>query len=125
MGIYCFKSLRCPQFIKVGKYSKLNPWSRVAHRGFRSCACPKELGEVTGHDVELLAWYPTLGGGDERAHKRVQAAYRVEGTEWFSTEGLESTLAWLAARAGCSVDEARAAAAVADRAAAFATRRRL
>lgn len=85
MGVYVFKSKHGP-YIKIGHYSKSNAWSRIAHRGFRSCIHPKELRDkVMVHDMELVYWFPNRTTKDEKALHRTLKQYQVCG-EWFSNE---------------------------------------
>ena len=80
MGIYVFASKHGP-FVKVGHYKGQNAWSRIAHRGFRSCVCPKELKEqVMVDDMELVAWFPSLTTKWERVVKQV---FRPYVGEWY------------------------------------------
>jgi len=74
--------------IKIGHYSKRNPWSRIAHRGFYSCLHPQELrGKVGVNDFDLLCWFPNLRPRDEKRLHNYLVDYRIIG-EWFELEAL-------------------------------------
>ena len=114
MGVYIFRSKHA-DVIKIGHYNKQNAWSRIAHRGFSSCICPKSIeGRVSVDDVDLLYWFPDLTTKDEKSWHRLCAAHASAG-EWFNVGALDllplSTLE-------NKVDQC-------DRVAALATRRRL
>lgn len=96
MGVYIFRSFHGP-FIKVGHYAGKNAFCRVAHRGFSSCVCPKELrGRVAMEDMELLAWYPMLDRKMERMVKTRWRKHRIYGkSEWFPVQQLEEIKAFL------------------------------
>ena len=75
MGVYIFRCKHGP-WIKVGHHRvtprRPNVFFRVARRGFYSCIHPTELkGRLSMEDVELVAWYPTLGRREERALHRL------------------------------------------------------
>ena len=75
MGIYIFASKHGP-FVKVGHYKGQNAWSRIAHRGFKSCRCPDELkGQVFVDDMELVTWFPSLNTKCEGVIKRLFKRY--------------------------------------------------
>lgn len=84
MGVYVFRSLHAP-YIKVGHYQGNNAFSRIAHRGFYSCVCPKEIRHcVSMEDMELVAWFPKQNKKTEQQIKRQWKQYRVYGkSEWF------------------------------------------
>lgn len=91
MGVYIFKHKSHP-YIKVGHYIKSNPWSRVAHRGFRCCKHPLELeGQLMVDSLELLAWYPDLHTADEKKFHRAHRTVRAHG-EWYTAAKLEQTV---------------------------------
>jgi hypothetical protein len=121
MGVYIFRSRHAP-FIKVGHYSGQNAWSRVAHRGFSSCVCPREIQEkVAVDDVELLSWFPNLTKKDEASVKRRWKEQRIYGkSEWFPEALLEEVRAFLVGLGG-----GEDCAAMCDREEAKKTRRRL
>jgi hypothetical protein len=82
MGVYVFRSVHEP-YVKIGKYTKNNPWSRVAHRGFYSCLHPKILQDRVGvHDVDLVFWFPSFGRREEKKLHESVKEHRVIG-EWF------------------------------------------
>lgn len=85
-------------YIKVGKYAKKNPWSRVAHRGFHSVRCPPEVKKLTKKQqvdaLELIAWFPDLKGYHEKTCHRYMKNHRVIG-EWFKRSALERALQFL------------------------------
>lgn len=88
MGVYIFKSTHIDA-IKIGHYNKNNAWSRVAHRGFNSCICPKTINnKVNVDDLELLHWYPTLTSKDEKKIHKSLKEHRLCG-EWFSQIALD------------------------------------
>ena len=92
MGVYVF---RCMQYFKIGHYAKTNPWSRVAHRLFSSCKCPREIEEKISMDtLELVAWFPTLNKRHEKKTHKLLKKFRVCG-EWFTNEGMRSALCML------------------------------
>lgn len=112
MGVYVFTSLHL-SLIKVGHYSRANAWSRVAHRGFHSCLCPRELGgRVDLPDLELLYWFPDLTPKDEKRIHKLLADFAVIG-EWFREDALTVIQHFNYVNVSC------------DRVAACATRRRL
>lgn len=87
MGVYVFQSKNGP-FVKIGHYNKSNAWSRIAHRGFRSCIHPRDLRDkVMVDDMDLIYWFPSKTPKDEKALHRALASHRVCG-EWFSTDAL-------------------------------------
>lgn len=96
MGVYIFQSLHAP-YIKIGHYQGRNAYSRIAHRGFSSCVCPKELeGRVSMDDMELVAWFPRQGKKTEQTIKRRWKLHRVYGkSEWMPSDQLTSVLAYL------------------------------
>jgi hypothetical protein len=117
MGVYVFKHKTRP-FIKVGHYIKLNPWSRVGHRGFRTCKCPQEIkGQVMCCNLELEAWFPSLCTKDEKTLHRHFKPVRAAG-EWYNVTSLPTILEYLNTRAVCDMSAC-------DKQAALATRRRL
>ena len=69
--MYAFRSKHA-DYVKVGHHAGGDAWERVAFRGFNSCVVPRELrGRTDAHDLELVAWFPTLGRRDEGAvHRR-------------------------------------------------------
>jgi len=101
MGVYIYQSCHGP-WIKVGHYSGQNAYSRVAHRGFGSCVCPRDIRDrVSIEDVELLAWFPMLTQKDEAAVKKKWKDDRVYGkSEWFPQSRLEEIRAFLIERGG-------------------------
>ena len=125
MGVYVFQSVHGP-YVKVGHYARQNAWSRVAHRGFASCAKPHPELPVASHaDVELVAWFPAYTRADEAAVKRgCQGSRRRTPrggglTEWYDAAALPAILALLASRGGLEC------AAGCNKSEALATRRRL
>jgi len=72
----------------MGHYAGQNAWSRVAHRGFYSCVCPKSIAQqVSAEDVELLAWFPNLDRKTESHIKKKWKSSRIYGkSEWFPLE---------------------------------------
>jgi hypothetical protein len=118
MGVYIFRSIHGP-YIKVGHYSGGNVYSRVAHRGFSSCVCPPDIRDrVTVHDVELLAWFPSLTRRDEAAVKKKWNTDRLIKSEWFPDTLLDEIKAFLCEK---DVDQKESC----DLTAALNTRRRL
>ena len=91
MGVYIFRSIHGP-YIKVGHYSGKNVYSRIAHRGFHSCVCPRELMDrVNLEDMELMAWFPQLTKKEEREVKKRWKEERIYGkSEWFPETMLET-----------------------------------
>ena len=88
MGVYVFRSVHEP-YVKIGKYTKNNPWSRVAHRGFYSCLHPHALHNKIGvHDVDLVLWFPSFGRKEEKTLHKMLTEYHVIG-EWFHDACLE------------------------------------
>lgn len=117
MGIYIFKHTVYP-YIKVGHYIKLNPWSRIAHRGFRCCKSPSILeGQLMVDHLNLIAWYPDLVTADEKRLHKFFRTNRKDG-EWYSIDKLQAITAYLDIRDKCDMM-------LCDKAAALATRRRL
>lgn len=121
MGVYVFRSLHGP-FLKLGSYRGSNAWSRVAHRGFRSCLCPKAIeGRTSVEDIELVAWFPALGMLDERRlHRHAKTQGWSARGEWLHETCLSKVLRLLRAIAKTTSRHRQC-----DRAAALKTRRRL
>jgi hypothetical protein len=118
MGVYVFRSRHGP-YIKVGHYAGQNAYSRVAHRGFYSCACPHEIRDrVSVGDVELVAWHPSLTRRDETEVKKQWKAERLHKSEWYPGACEDAIRVFLAAK---EPDQKEAC----DLAAAMGTRRRL
>ena len=116
MGVYIFRS-KHDRFIKVGHYAGQNAYSRVAHRGFYSCVCPRTIRErVSMEDLELVAWFPRLTTREERGVKKQWKGHRIG--EWFPLECLEPIREFLA---GKDTDESH----LCDAEKAMMTRRRL
>ena len=91
MGVYVYKSNHIDA-IKVGHYSKNNPWSRIAHRGFYSCRCPDEIKDkVSVEDLNLLLWYPNLTPKDEKQLHKYLIEYSLCG-EWFKSNAVDKIL---------------------------------
>ena len=114
MGVYVFRSRHGP-FIKVGHYSGTNVYSRIAHRGFHSCVCPRELGgRVNLEDMELMAWFPQLTKNEEREVKKRWKEERIYGkSEWFPETSMTSILSFLSTldtdcASTCNMEEAMA-----------------
>jgi len=113
MGVYVFRSL-VSDWIKIGHYKGTNAWSRVAHRGFRSCVCPHDIGtRTTATDLELIAWFPSLTTRDESACKSRWKHDRVG--EWLPASKTQDVLDFLESVAchaslhhTCSLSEAMA-----------------
>ena len=86
MGVYAFRWLHVDDsggsWMKIGHYKGSNAWSRVAHRGFRSCrpGHPSMRGRVTVRDLALHAWFPALTTREEKSLHRRFKAVRVG--EW-------------------------------------------
>lgn len=127
MGVYVFQSVHGP-YVKVGHYGRKNAWSRVAHRGFTSCAKPDPNLRVETHaDVALVAWFPDYTRAEECAVKRhfkhsrrrTSTSTSSRPTEWYDAAALPLILEYLGGLGGteCAAD--------CDKAAALATRRRL
>lgn len=90
-----FESKHGP-FIKVGHYSGSNAYSRVAHRGFYSCVCPKEIKtRVSVEDLMLISWHPNLTKKEERFIKTKWKESRICKSEWFPLEKKEEILNYL------------------------------
>jgi hypothetical protein len=118
MGVYIFRSRHGP-YIKVGHYTGQNAYSRVAHRGFYSCACPREIRDrVSVGDIELVAWFPSLSRKDETTVKKQWKTERLPKSEWYPDTCMDSIRTFLAAK---EPDQKEAC----DLAAAVSTRRRL
>jgi hypothetical protein len=97
MGVYVYQHTEQP-FIKMGHYAKENPWSRVAHRGFRCCNHPAELeGKLMLPYLRLLAWFPALNTSIEKQGHRHFKSVRAVG-EWYGVEQLPAILQWLRQR---------------------------
>ncbi len=93
MGVYVFRSLHAP-YIKVGHYCGKNAFSRVAHRGFSSCVCPREVqGRVSMDDLELVAWFPHQSRKIENNIKKQWKAHRIG--EWLPVDMLGPVLDFL------------------------------
>ena len=122
MGVYIFESKHRP-YIKVGHYAGQNAWSRVAHRGFHSCAHPTDLTQLECTDIELVAWFPAYTKEDEVAVKRLFKTHRVRAygrpTEWYEASVLPAIRAFLGSRGGVN------SASACSLTAALASRRRL
>jgi hypothetical protein len=117
MGVYIYQHKVHP-FIKVGHYIKGNPWSRVAHRGFRCCKHPSVLdGQLMIDNLGLVAWFPDLNTADEKKYHRTHRTVRADG-EWYSAETLPNALSYFE-KIG------RQDMSMCDKDAAMATRRRL
>lgn len=116
MGVYCFRWRNGP-WLKVGHYSRLNPWSRCARRGWRSVVCPDPaLRAAPAADFDLVYWSPSLGRADERAvHRKFPDRFG----EWIGTDKEAEVAAALRALDPTDLSHA------CDRDAAAATRRRL
>lgn len=94
MGIYVFKH-RTGSYIKIGHYSRSNPWSRIAHRGFRTCKHPAQIkGRVMCDDMELVAWFPALVTKDEKKLHSLHRPLRAVG-EWYPIDKLPVLLKYL------------------------------
>ncbi|AUF82607.1 hypothetical protein TetV_525 [Tetraselmis virus 1] len=66
MGVYCFKWNNGPWF-KVGHYSRLNPWSRFAKRGWNSVIVPDiALHFSSVDDFDLVFWNQSLKTSHEK-----------------------------------------------------------
>lgn len=95
MGVYVFA---LGDYIKIGKYAKKNPWSRVAHRGFKSVRCPPEIKNLTKQQqverLKLVAWFPDLKAYHEKAAHKYMKKHRVLG-EWFRRSALDRALQFL------------------------------
>jgi hypothetical protein len=116
MGVYCFRWRRGP-WLKVGHYHRGNPWSRMAHRGWRSVVCPDLALEFsTPDDFELLYWSPVLKRRDER---RVHEQFPDRFGEWIGADREMDVIAALLRMDGSN------SAAACDKDAALATRRLL
>lgn len=117
MGLYVF-FWKGGDWAKIGHYNRNNAWSRVAHRGFNSCAPPCAAARgLTVDDLDLVAWFPSLTRRDEGRLHRAHAAVRRY--EWYP-KALAEEIVRSIVEGGC---ENRAA--DCDRAAALATRARL
>ena len=109
MGVYVFKSKHM-DVIKIGHYAKHNVWSRIAHRGFYSCICPKDIRErVSVDDMELLYWFPDLTSKDEKKIHKIVHDHHVCG-EWFTVHALEtiSSMTYVNCMDSCNKEEAMA-----------------
>lgn len=96
MGVYVFRSFHAP-YIKVGHYCGKNAFSRIAHRGFSSCVCPKEIQDrVCMEDMELIAWFPKQNRKTEQQIKTKWKQYRIYGkSEWLPADKLNEVLEYL------------------------------
>lgn len=75
--------------IKIGHYSKSNPWSRISKRGFFKLICPYQIKDKVGvDDLDLIAWYKNLTAKDEKKLHRDLSEYRICG-EWFDINALK------------------------------------
>lgn len=119
MGVYVFA---IGKYIKIGKYCKSNPWSRVAHRGFKSVRCPPEVKRLSKKEqvakLTLVAWFPKLTRRHEAMCHRALRKRRAVG-EWFQRAALRSALVLLNAKG------VQARVRSQDKTAAMRTRRRL
>ena len=96
MGVYVFRSFHAP-YIKVGHYSGKNAFSRIAHRGFSSCVCPREIQDkVSMNDMELIAWFPKQTRKIEQQIKKQWKQDRIYGkSEWLPAKKLDEVLEYL------------------------------
>lgn len=96
MGVYIYRSFHAP-YIKVGHYAGQNAFCRIAHRGFYSCVCPREIRDrVSIEDMELIAWYPKLDKKMERLVKSKWRKWRIYGkSEWFPVGMLDQIKTFL------------------------------
>lgn len=93
MGVYVFRSIHAP-YIKVGHYCGKNAFSRIAHRGFSSCVCPREIRDrVSMDDMELVAWFPNQTRKTEQAIKKQWKQHRIG--EWLPADQLDPLLDFL------------------------------
>jgi hypothetical protein len=121
MGIYIFEAIHGP-YIKVGHYIKSNPYSRIAHRGFRSCIHPKDLGNrVMVDDMVLRRWFPSMNTKQEKLFHRRFKSFAVCG-EWYPLSMFEQIARILQTE---SNHDGIPQSDVCDRDAALQTRRRL
>lgn len=85
MGIYIYLSKHA-DYCKIGHYKGNNAWSRVAHRGFYSTKCPKEIeNSVSIKDLKLKGWFPNLKKEYEKKVKNKFGEYIVCG-EWYNSK---------------------------------------
>lgn len=96
MGVYVYRSLHAP-YIKIGHYHGRNAFSRIAHRGFASCVCPREInGKVSMEDMELIAWFPNQTKKTENFIKKKWKSFRVyHKSEWMPLEKMTEIVAYL------------------------------
>lgn len=96
MGVYIFRSLHAP-YIKIGHYQGHNAFSRIAHRGFTSCVCPREIKDrVSMEDMELVAWFPHQTKKTEQYIKKKWKEHRIyRKSEWMPLDKLDEILAYL------------------------------
>lgn len=81
MGVYVFEWTKGSWF-KVGHYSKQNPWSRFANRGWNSVIVPDEfIRDSSIDDFRLVYWSPSLGTSQEKALHKLFDAHTVG--EWY------------------------------------------
>ena len=81
MGVYVFRCRHAP-WVKLGHHkvssTRPNVYYRVAGRGFHACVHPHELdGKLGVHDLELVAWYPSLTRRHEGKLHRFFSAHRI------------------------------------------------
>lgn len=95
MGVYIFQSLHAP-YIKIGHYQGKNVFSRIAHRGFYSCSCPKEIShKVSMEDLNLIAWFPNQSRKTEQVIKKKWKSFRYKKSEWMPLNKLQEILHFL------------------------------
>jgi hypothetical protein len=95
MGVYIFQSLYAP-YIKIGHYQGKNAFSRIAHRGFYSCSCPREISQqVSMQDLMLIAWFPHQTRKTEQVIKKKWKSFRYKKSEWMPLDKLQEILSFL------------------------------
>lgn len=96
MGVYVFRSIHAP-YIKIGHYSGENAFSRIAHRGFRSCVCPNEIKDKTSiNDMELVGWFPKQNKKTENMIKKKWKKHRIYGkSEWMPLNKMDEIILYL------------------------------
>ena len=101
MGIYIFKH-RYTNWIRVGNYSKGNPYMRLLRGGFDSTCCPDEIKGYTNYMyMDLLYWFDNLSNEVENLlHGCFFRREKPYGKEWYTIENLENILNFLIGSGG-------------------------
>ena len=93
MGVFIVRCLGGP-YIKIGLHTitpeRPNVYFRYIKYGFEKLIHPAELsGRLSFEDLELLAWYPTLGIREEKAlHRELRKEFRYYG-QFYHVDSLD------------------------------------